>query len=134
MKQQDLFGFEEIVQEESDKKYSKKVQSPVYTPRTGGGNLLDCYDQEKYKRLCRIIDNANVSDNEKIFLKLAATRFIEFNYESIADYYAANASNEMQNLMERLAVVIVDFDSAIERGFVQLNDKTRIIYEQERND
>lgn len=61
---------------------------------------------------------------------MAASRFIEFNYESIADYYA-NASNEMQELMEKLALVIIDFDKAIEEGFVQLNDKMKMLYEKE---
>jgi len=77
-----------------------------------------------------IDSNSGVSDEEKKFLKLAASRFIEFNYESIADYYAS-ANKEMQELMEKLALVIIDFDKAIEEGFVQLNDKMRKLYELE---
>ena len=80
-----------------------------------------------------IDNNSCVSDEEKKFLKLAASRFIEFNYESIADYYAS-ASKEMQGLMEKLALVIIDFDKAIEEGFVQLNEKMKKIYEQEREE
>lgn len=80
--------------------------------------------------MIRRIDDSSVSEEEKTFLKFAATRFIEFNYESIADYYA-NANKEMQELMEKLALVIIDFDKAIEEGFVQLNDKMRRLYEQE---
>ena len=59
------------------------------------------------------------------------SRFIQFNYESIADHYAI-ADDETKALMEKLALVIIDFDKAIDEGFVQLNDKMRIIYEQER--
>lgn len=33
--------------------------------------------------------------------------------------------------MERSALVIIDFDKAIELGFVQLNDKMKKLYEQE---
>lgn len=76
------------------------------------------------------INNSNVSNEEKEFLRLAATRHIVFNYERIADYYAS-ASKEMQDLMEQSALVIIDFDRAIELGFVQLNDKMRRLYEQE---
>ena len=65
-------------------------------------------------------------------LSLSATRFIEFNYEAIADYYCS-CDKEMQKLMEMLAMVIIDFDSAIENGFVELNDKMRALYEREKN-
>lgn len=135
MSQLDLFGFEKIELKDEEKKYSRKVHSPIYAPReNGGGNLYDCYDHQKYLRLCRMIDNnSGVSDEEKKFLKLAASRFIEFNYESIADYYAS-ASKEMQGLMEKLALVIIDFDKAIEEGFVQLNERMKKIYEQEREE
>ena len=70
--------------------------------------------------MIRRINSSNVSDAEKEFLRLAATRHIVFNYERIADYYAS-ANKEMQELMEQSALVIIDFDRAIELGFVQLN-------------
>ena len=105
---------------------------PTYSPREGRGGIYDCYDPQKFYRLCRMVDESNVSEDEKKFLKLAASRFIEFNYESIADHYAMQ-DEETKSLMEKLALVIIDFDKAIEEGFVQLNDKMKIIYEQERN-
>ena len=80
--------------------------------------------------MVRRIENSNVSEEEKAFLKLAATRHIVFNYERIADYYACE-SIEMQDLMEQSALDIIDFDRAIELGFVQLNEKMRKLYEQE---
>lgn len=131
MKQQDLFGFESVELSDSEKKYSRKIDTPIYTPRqVGGGNIYACYDDQKYLRLLRQIDTSNVSLQEKKFLIRAASRFIEFNYESIADYYAS-ASKEMQVLMEKLALVIIDFDKAIENGFINLNDKMKTLYEQE---
>lgn len=130
MKQQDLFGYEKIELSDTEKKYSHKVSTPIYTPRQNGCNIHACYDDQKYLRLIRRIENANITRQEKLFLQRAASRFIEFNYESIADYYAS-ASNEMQELMEKLALVIIDFDKAIEYGFVTLNDKMKKLYEQE---
>lgn len=130
--QQDLFGFEKIELSEEDKKYSLKVKTPVYTPSGRPTSIYECYDHQKYLRMIRQIDNSNVSEEEKKFLRLAATRHIVFNYERIADYYAG-ASKEMQELMEKSALVIIDFDKAIELGFVQLNDKMRMLYEQEKN-
>lgn len=130
--QQDLFGFEKIELSEEDKKYSLKVKTPVYTPSGRPTSIYECYDHQKYLRMIRQIDNSNVSEEEKKFLRLAATRHIVFNYERIADYYAG-ASKEMQELMEKSALVIIDFDKAIDLGFVQLNDKMRMLYEQEKN-
>lgn len=130
MYQSDLFG-ERIELSEESKKYSLKVKTPVYEPRPGRVSLYECYDHQKYLRLVRNIENSALSEEEKKFLRLAATRHIVFNYERIADYYA-QASAEMQRLMEQSALVILDFDRAIEQGFVQLNDKMRRLYEQER--
>lgn len=130
MRQQDLFGFDDVKLKEEDKKYSFKIRTPIYTPSGKKVITYECYDPMKYKRLVRRINNANISDEEKEFLRMAATRHIVFNYERIADYYAS-ASKEMQELMEQSALVIIDFDKAIEQGFVQLNEKMRKLYEQE---
>lgn len=131
MKQKDLFGFDFMEEKkEEDSKYSKKVSTPIYTPSGRPTSIYECYDHQKYLRMIRRIDNSNVREEEKKFLRLAATRHIVFNYERIADYYAS-ATKEMQELMEKSALVIIDFDKAIEEGFVQLNDKMRRLYEQE---
>lgn len=133
MKQLDLFSPDEVesIQLDSlDSKYSRKVSTPIYTPSGRPISIYECYDHQKYLRMCRRIDQSNVSEEQKTFLKLAATRHIVFNYERIADYYA-NASKEMQELMEKLALVIIDFDKAIENGMVLLNDKMRKLYELE---
>lgn len=78
----------------------------------------------------RKIEASNVKEEEKMFLRLAASRHIVFNYENIADYYAI-ADKEMQELMEDSALVIIDFNKALEKGFVVLNDKMRKLYELE---
>lgn len=134
MKNLNLFGAEwSNVDKDGDlnKKYSHKIKTPIYTPRNRTTiSIYECYDPQKYYRLVRRIESSNVSQEEKDFLKLAASRFIVFSYEDIAEYYA-NASKDMQELMEKLALVIIDFDKAIENGFIQLNDKMRKLYEEE---
>ena len=67
------------------------------------------------------IQRSNVSIEEKNFLIDAARRHNVFDYSKIADYYA-HASKEMQELMEKSALVIIDFEKAIELGYVKLND------------
>ena len=70
----------------------------------------------------KAIHDSTVSPKEKAFLLAAAHRHTVFNYENIAEYYA-NASPEMQRLMEQSALVIIDIDNAIENGFVELSSQ-----------
>lgn len=123
--QQDLFGFEGF-EVEKDERYTDKVGAPIYTPSEKCPFVGELYDDRKFRALVREIDASNVSDQEKKFLKMAACRHIVFHYSKIADYYA-HASQEMQHLMERSALVIIDFDKAIEFGYVKLSENIKQI-------
>ena len=56
-----------------------------------------------------------------MFLIDAAMRHVAFDFGRIANYYA-HAPVGIQTLMERSALVIIDYEQAIERGFVQLKE------------
>lgn len=128
MKQLNMFS--ECLTEE--KKYSAKIESPIYEPKNKPPHLLELCDDSKTRSLIREINESNLEENEKTFLRLSATRHSVFHYERIADYYA-NTSKEMQNLMEKSALVIIDFDKAIELGLVKLCEgiKTQFLEEYE---
>ena len=102
-------------------KYTTKVATPIYEPQGLPVELGACMDIEKYAALTKKIDASSLSDQEKEFLRLAATRHIVFDYQSIAEYYAGKATKEMQEHMEDSALVIIDIDSAIARGYVLLS-------------
>lgn len=89
-------------------------------------------DSSKTRRMIEEIDDSLLPESEKEFLRCAAWRHAVFNYELAADYYA-HASAEMQRMMESSALVIIDFDSAIERGFVKLCDDIREQFLEEYN-
>ena len=57
-----------------------------------------------------------------MFLKYAAARHLAFNYSKIADYYA-HQGKEMQALMEKSALVIIDLNDAIANGYVTLQNR-----------
>ena len=76
------------------------------------------------------LQNAS-SDEEKKFLRFAASRHIVFTYSKIADYYA-HASAEMQSLMEESALVIIDMDDAIANGYVVLSEKMQQLIDEEK--
>lgn len=125
MKQFTLFENDTINTE-----YTAKIEAPLYTPHNVKPHVLEVYDMRKTNRLLREIALSNVLPEEKLFLTEAARRHTIFNYEKIADYYA-HASPEMQDLMERSALVIIDFEKAIENGYVKLCDDIRKQYVEE---
>lgn len=122
----DLFGAEEL---EEDKKYTTKVGVPQYLPSAECPRLDSLVNMTKYKELLRNINASNVSEDEKEFLRLAATRHLVFTYSKVADYYA-HASKEMQELMEQSALVIIDMDDAIANGYVKLSKNIKSIMEK----
>ena len=100
--------------------YSDKITTPIYEPNGEKPSLTELVDLMKYKSLCNEIDRSDLSNEEKELLKLAASRHIVFNYENIANYYA-HSDKTVQGLFENSALVIIDFDKAVENGFVKLS-------------
>jgi hypothetical protein len=129
MKQFNMFG-NEFKPKEEDKKYSSKIESPIYDPKNKKPHIMELLDKSKTQRLLREIENSSLSYDEKMFLIDAARRHNVFNYEKIADYYA-HSNKEMQNLMERSGLVIIDFEKAIQYGYVKLCDDIRTQYLEE---
>lgn len=126
MKQGNLFG-QEFAPKTENQKYSAKIEAPVYEPKNVKPHILELCDKSKTQRLLREIEQSNLPYDEKNFLIDAARRHNVFNYERIADYYA-HATPEMQNLMERSALVIIDFEKAIQLGYVKLCEDIKTQY------
>ena len=127
MKQFNMFSDEK---NNEGKKYTSKIEAPIYEPKNKKPHILELVDKEKTKRLLREIDNSSLSIEEKNFLIDAARRHNVFNYEKIADYYS-HSSKEMQELMEKSALVIIDFEKAIQLGYVQLSKDIQTQYLEE---
>lgn len=128
LKQLNLFGEEFTEKQESD--YTSKITTPIYEPKNKQPHPLDLFNDSKTKRLIKEIESSSVSKDEKRFLIEASRRHTVFNYSKVADYYA-HASAEMQNLMERSALVIIDFEKAIQYGYVNLSKEISNLYLQE---
>ena len=120
-------------QVETKQKYTKKIMIPQYEPNNNKPYIDSLMDIQKYSKLIQSINNSTVSDEEKRFLKFAATRHIVFNYSLIADYYA-HSNQEMQELMEQSALVILDIDDAIANGYVKLSKDIEKLLENELPD
>jgi hypothetical protein len=74
------------------------------------------------------IRESKLNDKEKQFLMTAASRHVVFDYSKIANFYA-HSSRECQELMENSALVIIDFNKAIENGFVRLTEEINTMFE-----
>lgn len=109
-------------------KYTKKVSVPQYIPKMTDKykGVKEIIDTTKCLQLIKEINASNVSDLEKEFLRYSAMRHVKFDYSAIAEYYC-HASKEMQELMEKSALVIIDVDDAIANGYVRLSKRIREI-------
>jgi len=114
----EIFDFDGI----EDNPYTKKVEIPVYEPSGEKPELGQLFNDSKVQALIAGIRSSDLSEEEKDFLILAAGRHIVLDFEQIANYYA-HSEKECQELMEDNALVIVDFEKAIEQGYVVLSDK-----------
>lgn len=120
--------FTPIQKSSEQNRYTKKVDIPQYAPSEDKPPIEALVDYDKYSRMLAEINKSNVTEEEKKFLRLAASRHIVFRYAKIADYYT-HASKEMQELMERSALIILDVDDAIANGYVKLSKDIRKILE-----
>lgn len=114
-------------------KYTSVVDIPQYQPSEEPVELWECFDDERYREMLEEIDESGLPEDEKEFLRLAASRHIVFSYKKIADYYA-RASKRMQELMERSALVIIDVEDAIKWGFARLSSYLDEIEEREKGE
>lgn len=115
-------GLFDVILSEEDNKYTSKVSIPQYLPSAECPNIHDLVGMKKYNELMTEIETSNVSEEQKEFLRQAATRHLVFNYAKVADYYA-HQGNEMQKLMEKSALVLIDFDDAIANGYAKLDHR-----------
>ena len=125
--------FEVNVDNTLDKKYTKKVEIPQYLPSHSKPDLRLLCNNNKTLELIDEIKKSNVTEEEKQFLINAAQRHLVFNYSKIADYYA-HSNKEMQELMEKSALVIIDINDAIANGYVKLNNELKKLIMEANNE
>lgn len=122
----ELKELDNIFDDEEKKKYTEKTEAPQYVPTGANVSLNDCFSTSKTDELLKEIEKSGLQEDEKKFLRYAAYRHLVFNYKNIAELYA-KSGKEMQGLMEKSALVIIDFNDAIKDGFVKLSKKIKEI-------
>lgn len=110
--------------------YVQNLNIPIYDIKGEKPAESDCIDLKKVDKLIQRINSAEIPDIKKSMLIACAYRFADINFSNMAEYYA-HEDREMQELMEMLALVIVDFNKAIEYGLVEMDERMKEIYNEE---
>jgi hypothetical protein len=115
---------------DDDNPYTAKIEAPIYEPKGERPPVADLSDKTKTNELCDEIEAAKLPDEVRDFLLTAAQRHTVFNFRNIAEYYC-HAPKEVQHLMERSGLIIIDFQKAIQNGFVHLSERLGAIADLE---
>jgi len=122
-----------IDEETEEEKYTRKIKAPTYEPMNQKPKIEQLVDTSRMMELINKIENSDILDEEKQFLILASYRHIVFDYSKIADFYA-HSNQQMQELMESSALVIIDYNKAIEEGYVRLSQTLSELYSEDHDD
>jgi len=118
-----LTGFrEDLVLNPDEERYTKKIVPPVYEPSSQKPMLSELYQNLQETELLEKIKNTPMEQEEAEFLREAVHRLTRFDYKKIADYYANTENEGLKAIMEDLALVIIDYDKAIELGYIKLSN------------
>jgi ParB-like chromosome segregation protein Spo0J len=132
----DATGFDEkeidklINEAKEDQTYTRKINLPIYEIKGEKPAIQSLFSNAKTDSLKKEIEKANLPKDVCDFLIRASERHTVFDFGKIAEYYA-HAEPNIQRLMENSALVIIDFDKAIENGFVKLSDAISNLVETE---
>ena len=119
---------------EKKKQYTEKIEAPIYEPKGEKPQIQELFSLGRADTLLQEIEKTQgISEDERGFLRLAAHRHIVFDFHKIADYYA-HSGPVMQRLMEHSALVIIDYEKAIELGYVRVSEELLNQWKKENSD
>lgn len=110
--------------------YTHKIDTPVYEPKGEKPKISELVDKERTKLLVDKIKKANIDPDIQNFLVEAANRHLTFNYEKIAEFYC-HMDKKTQELMEDSALVVIDFQKAMQLGYLKLKEDVEQILTEE---
>lgn len=124
------FSLPESEEDEKESPYTRKIEAPIYKPTGECPSPLELFDRGKADTLRDEVLSAGLPPEVTEFLLVAAMRHTVLNFEKIAEFYC-HADPKVQELMEKSACVIIDFDKAVENGYVMLGEKLAELYGKE---
>lgn len=115
------FGFEQTdkaIAGALDDRYSQNIGTVDYQPSDVKRDPSELFYQTD--RFDERIEAMDAPEEIKELCRIRAHWFCEFDFAKIADYYCNQATPEVQDMFESLALVLLDRDQMIEKGFAQL--------------
>ena len=118
----------------SDVMYTRKITAPIYEPKLKQAPpITDLYDDQKTQALISEIERHELPDDLRMFLFMAAHRHTQFSFKTVAEFYC-HQTDEVKALMRKSALIIIDFDEAIEHGYIRLTKAVAKQYEADYPD
>jgi hypothetical protein len=115
---------------EREERYTGTVNIPQYEP-TGECPPVDALlDSRKTEELTAAIRAADVPEEVREVLLTAAMRHTVIDFRAMAEFYA-HAAPEVQRLMEDQALVIIDVNDAIAKGYATLRSELQAMFDTE---
>lgn len=115
------FGFEredKAIAGALDDRYSQNIGTVDYRPSDVKRDPSELFYQTD--RFDERIEAMDAPGEIKELCRIRSHRFREFDFAKIADYYCNQATPEVQDMFGSLALVLLDRDQMIEKGFSQL--------------
>lgn len=110
--------------------YTHSSDIPQYTP-TGECPAVDTLvDTTRTQQLEDAISAADLPDQVRLFLMAAAQRHTVIDFRAVAEFYA-HQPPEVQRLMEAQALVIIDVDDAIARGYAHMRTELHRMFDDQ---
>jgi hypothetical protein len=103
------WGLELPIATETEKLSVLQFEDVYYTPTEKPNiTLSDCLNLDKFNAKKEIIQNSDLSEDQKNILTFFAYRFIQIDFENVANYYFFNADEKEKEIIERLRLVLCD--------------------------
>lgn len=117
--------------------YSFKIEIPQFNPTGKDIKIDELVNIDKYRELVNDIEllkeHNQIDENQYKFLLLGATRFLQFNYSNIAEYYCKQ-DKPMQEMMEKEMLILIDINNRFAESFLNLKKYFQPFMEKIRNE
>ena len=113
----EVYNVKEPLKSKTEELSKLQYNSCYYEPKEKPTlKLEECVNLDKFNAKLQALKEYDLTDKQREILKFFAYRFIKIDFESVANYYAFNATEEEKNAIERLRLVLVDNG---EQGFIE---------------
>jgi len=113
--------------------YTAAVNVPQYEIVGERPAVSELYDETKTDELrAEVLAAEDLEPAMRAFLLAGAARHTVFDYRKVAEFYP-HASADVQRLIERSALIIIDFEDAIRDGYVRLSEEVAALREADED-